>query len=73
MANLDELILKVAMFPFNNYRSVGPAEASSQYLVCWAVVMLQSPHKPRWVIDRVTVADDCIIGNSMWHQLTSSL
>ena len=33
MANLDELILKVAMFPFNNYRSVGPAEAPSQYLV----------------------------------------
>jgi hypothetical protein len=33
MANLDELILKVAMFPFDNYRGMGPAETSSQYLV----------------------------------------
>jgi hypothetical protein len=67
MANLDKLVIKVAMLPLYDNWCKYPAKIFSERLVTETPVRFQTPHKTIWIVDRPRAAYYCVISNFIWH------
>jgi hypothetical protein len=70
MANLNELILKVAMLPFHDDGGEVPAKVTPEPLVGRTIFVFESPNKTIRVIHGSISAQNGIIGNLLRHQRT---
>ena len=70
MANLDELILKVAMFPFHDDGGEVPAKSRLSPSSAGPSSCFESPHKTIGVIYGSISAQNGIVGDLLRHQRT---
>jgi hypothetical protein len=70
MANLNELILKVAVLPFHDEGGEIPAKVTSEPLVGRTIFVFESPNETIRVIYGSISAQNGIVGNLLRHQRT---
>jgi hypothetical protein len=68
VGDLDEFVGEVAVLPFDDHWSERPTKVLAQRLIGKPVpVELQTTYQSVRIIDRPVLADDCVVGDFVWH------